>query len=454
MEEMSKTAQDTVALIESFLEPVRAQAEKEAETVSFKDTAEATLPNQEKQTADEGKPKQTDLGVEQSQDAKDSGSTTDSTPENKDSDADKVPDDQGPKTLDSDETVKGKGNIGPMRSQEITQEQKSARFETLANALLKTAEDFLKAAEEAPAEPEVKPEGEAEKTAEAPVQETDAKPEPKPEGEVEKTAEELVVEACADTSLEAAREYFEAHLHGMLKRAQDTAELENVDFGKLGISKEKLEQLGGIAGLLDKTALGDPAAVMPEELLGALPGAGAPAPAEAPALPGVLPGPEAGLGAPAPEAGLGAGPEAGGDVSEEELAALTNALAEAGVSPEDIDQATQDVMDLFQAGVSPEEAAQAIGELVEESIGGEGAAEAAPEEAMGEGAPAPAPAPEAAPAPAPEAPVPAPEAPAEEASPKKEEPEKEAEGEKTAEDKEARARVDAIKEQLRSSRTK
>ena len=411
MDEMSKTAQGTLALIEDFLKPVREAAEKEAAAVSFKDTAAATLPNQEKQTADEGKINQTDLGVEQNQDAKDGGGTTDTTPENKDSDADKVPDDQGPQTLDSDQPVRGKGNIGPIREQEITQEQKTARFERLANGLLKTAAEYAAGTSQVKlpaAKPAEKPKAEA-----APVV------------EAEKTAEDQLVEKCAEASLEAAHEYFEAHLFGMLKRAQDEAELANADLGKLGISKEKLAQLGGISGLLDKTAQADPSAVMPEELLGALPGAGAETvPAEAAALPGVLPGAgeDAGMGAlPGAEAGV----EAGGDVSEEELGALTDALAEAGVSPEDIDQATQDIMDLFQAGVSPEEAAQAIGELVEENIGGEpGAAEGVPAEAAAE------------------------------APPVEEEPPAEAPvEEKTASEKEARDRIDMIKNHLRAART-
>lgn len=345
------TAQETIDVINDFLSQVK--SEKEAETVSFKDKPEATPTEQSKPKADEGQVKQTNLGKEQTQDADDSNSTVDSTPANSDDKGDKPVDDQGTKTLDSDEPVAENGNIGPMRKQEITQEQKMARAGRLGNAILQ------KMAEELGAMGETKDEVPKEKTAEDGDDATvsDADSESEGGGEKEAAADEFL-DACLQKAAEYAQNAHDSFLFGLIKRAQDEAELEGADFSKIGITSEMLEKMGGASGLLDKVAMEDPMAVMPEGY--------------------------------DEEAMLAGAPAEGGDMmTEDDLAGLADALAEAGVEPEAIDEAAEAVAQLAEAGITPEEAAEAIQEVVDESmaggeIGAEGEAAVADEAAAEE----------------------------------------------------------------------
>ena len=333
MIEKKATAQETLDVINDFLGQIR--SEKEAETVSFKDKPEATPTEQSKPKASEGQVKQTNLGKEQTQDADDSNSTVDSTPENSDEKGKSPVDDQGTKTLDSDEPVAEDGNIGPMRKQEITQEQKMARAAKLGNAILRKVAEELGAMGETDDEPEEK-EGEEEEGEEK-------------EGE-EKEAVDAFLDDCLQKSASYAQNAHDSYLLGLLKRAQDEAELAGADFSQIGLDEETFEKIGGVEGLLDKVAMEDPAAVMPEGM-------------EALPMEGAMPA------------------EGGGEVTEDDLAVLSDALAEAGVEPEAIDEAAQAVSQLAEAGVSPEEAAQAIQEVVNESLeGGEAPVEEAPVE--------------------------------------------------------------------------
>lgn len=330
MEKQASKVRDTLAIVDSFLRGVESQGalEKTAEE-SQMDKAENTPANQSKAKGGEGKTEQTNLGKELSQDAKDSGSTIDSTPANSDADDKKPVDDQGNKRLTVDDKVTEKGNIGPIRHQETTQE-KTARAIRLGNAILQ------KIAEESE---------DKEKKEEHEAGESEDK-----EKKEEKEATDTFFDKCAEISAAAAADFFESHLSGMLKRASDEADLKNADFAKIGVDQATLARMGGIPGLLDKVADDNPMAVMPEGMVGDA--SGGPAPEAAP-------GPEA----PAPAEGGEGGPG---------LDEVAQALSDAGVAPQDIDEAAQQVNELFQAGVSPEEAAQAINELMAEEGGGEG----------------------------------------------------------------------------------
>lgn len=354
----AKTAGGALEQIDAFLSQVTSEYQKSAADESQKDKPSNTPAAQAEPKAGEVSTSQRSLGKEQTDAAQASGSTVNVVAANTNAD-NKQPGDgkaDQPQQTGADEKVT---QVTP-RHQETTQE-KVARTIRLGNALLSKL-----------AESEAKKEGESEKQekAEKKDEKKDEKKAPaaKP-GTVAaavaplvppampKVAADAFFDKCANVAAEKATEYFNGFLAGMLKRAQDEAELANVDWAKLGVSKEALDAVGGPSGLLDKVAAEDPAAVLPEGLAGMVPEAGA--------APEGMP-PE-GM---APEAG--AAPAGGTDE-------VADALAEAGVQPEDIDQAAQALNELFQSGVSPEEAAQAVQEIVSEQQGaGAAPAEAAP----------------------------------------------------------------------------
>jgi len=347
----ANTAGGALEQIDAFLSQVTTEYQKSAADESQKDkpsNTPAALSAKDNVSVNQGA-----AGKELTDAAQASGSTVNVVPANTNADAKQPGDgkaDQPQQTGADEKTTQ----VTP-RHQETTQE-KVARTIRLGNALLSKL-----------AESEAKKEGESEKQekAEKKDEKKDEKKAPaaKP-GTVAatvapvmpKVAADAFFDKCANVAAEKATEYFNGFLAGMLKRAQDEAELANVDWAKLGVTKEALDAVGGPSGLLDKVAAEDPAAVLPEGLVGAAPEAVA--------------APEAGM---APEAGAGAAPAGGTDE-------VADALAEAGVQPEDIDQAAQALNELFQAGVSPEEAAQAVQEIVSEQQGAGAAPEgAAPE---------------------------------------------------------------------------
>ena len=120
------SVQQSVDMITEFLGPIRAQAQKEAEHASFS-----------------GSTPQTTLGNEQSQAAKDSGSTAPDEKKNSEADAQQAADTQGTQTLTIDDKVREKGNIGPVSETEINQEQKMARASRLGNEILHQIEASL-----------------------------------------------------------------------------------------------------------------------------------------------------------------------------------------------------------------------------------------------------------------------------------------------------------------------
>ena len=364
--------QDSMNLIQTFLQPIRAQAEKEASmkqaaadnSVSFKDTKPANPEEQAKQQP--ASTTQTNLGKEQ-QSLATEGLPQPATTAKPNSEADekKPTDDQGTETLMVDEPTT---QFGREIQQEITQEQKVARCENMGNAILSILAGVPKeASDHGNGEaPDGEPGGTAVKTQKGGENNQAAMVNPpagipndldgSPEGG-EKTASEQVMEMIDKTAAYAAQEYFEGYRLGLLKRAQDEMEVEAA-----GIDPSVLEKVGGVQGLLDKVAMEFPEAVMPEEVM-----------AEDAAMEG------------APE-GMEAAPEVEGMEGDPEDA-VAAALDEAGVTPEELQQAMEDVQALQDAGIPPEELAAALTEITEEGGGMEGDMEGVAEEAAAEGEP-------------------------------------------------------------------
>ena len=314
----AKTAGSALDQIDAFLSQVTGEYEKHA-AESQKDKPENTSTEQAKPKAGDGSTSQRSLGKEQTDAAEASGSTIAKVSPNSD---DGGPSSKQPGDGKSDQPQQSSpgessGNAQAARH-EATVQEKIGRTIRLGNAIL----NKLAAAQpQAPApKPAAKPAAAA------------------PQG-ASKEGADAFIQKCAAIAEAKAIEYRDGYLYGMLKRAQDEAELANVDWAKLGVTKEAMDAVGGTSGLLDKIADEDPDSVMPEELAGA--------------------------GGPPPEAA--AAPAEGGGDSLDQAA---DALAAAGVQPQDIDQAAQALNELFQSGVTPEEAAQAVKELVDEQSGG------------------------------------------------------------------------------------
>jgi len=423
----AKTAGEAMSLIDGFLSQVRGEHDKiAADTTSQKDKPENTPTEQAQPKAGDVSTEQRGLGKEQTAEAE-SGpgpANVSKTPPNTNADATQPGDgkgkDQPQQTAVGDEKVPAQLQ-GELREEQTVQ-QKVARTVRLGNAILtKLAEEMSKNAPQAPAR--------------APAKQA-------PATASQKTASDEFFQKCAQHAAAKAQEFFESYLHGMMKRAEDEGELAEIDWAKLGVTKQALDAAGGPSGLLDKVAAEDPAAILPPELT----------------VP--PPGPEAGMSGDAggamgaPDGAAGAAP-GGVDAN-----AIADALAEAGVSDADIDQAASALADLFQSGVSPQEAAQAVSELLQESGGAGGEAGGMPG-GMGDaegGMPMGAPPPEMLAPPAPEgggAEPPA-EPPAEaaaegESAPTEESEEEESGEEKKSEKEAAEVRRTVIKSYLRGS---
>jgi hypothetical protein len=311
---MSKQAsvQQSVDMISEFLGPIRAQAQKEAEAASF--SASTT---------------QAVLGNEQTQAAKDSGSTAPDEKPNSAADGQQASDTQGPQTLASDEEVEA-GNIGPVSEQEISQEQKMARASRLGNEILYQLEASLgKLATENSDDQDEVNETPTDVLPAAVPNDSDGAP----EGGDKLAAEaHPVMQQLTKTASDAAQEFYEGYLTGMLKRAQDELEVES------SVPAGVLEKAGGVQALLDKVAMDTPEAVLPEGVV----------------IPQELPESDLEEGA-APIEDIEAGA-----VSEEDIEAIGAQLEEAGVTPEELQQAIEDVQALQEAGVSPEDLAAAL----------------------------------------------------------------------------------------------
>jgi len=324
---MSKSGHDTLDLIDHYMTPMRdaAAMEKVAAESSYQDSSSNTVSGNDKKNASDT---QTNLGKEQSSDAKDGGSTVEDETDNNDSMGKLPADDQGTVSMDIDEPITQNGNIGTLQTQEISQTQKTASEQTrvtgLANAILSRLDSAPAVQKQASAAPAVN------------VAEIEA------QTHMEKVASD------------AAEEYRQSYLAGLQARQRDEDSLQ-----KNASHKLQIDAAGGVSALLDKIAMEDPAAILPPEALEGMP---AEAPMDA---------------APMEEAPMEGGE---GAPSDEELEMVASQLAEAGVAPEEIEKAIADLQEMQAAGVNPEDLAQALSEMEPGSEAGGLPAEAAPAE--------------------------------------------------------------------------
>lgn len=353
--EKQASIRDSMDLISTFLDPIRAQAEKEASmktaagnsSGSFKDTSAANPEEQAKQQA--ASTTQTNLGKEQQALATEGcpQPATTAKPNSK-ADENKPTDDQGTKTLKVDQPT---DQFPKEVSQEITQEQKVARVENLGNGILQILANVKEASDKGNGEA---PDGEPGGTSTSPAHQAAARIPNDLDGLAEggdktASAEDQVMAMIDKTAALAAQEYFQGYRYGLMKRAQDEMEVQ-----ASGIDPSILEKVGGVPGLLDKVAMEFPEAVMPEEVM-----------ADEEAAEAV------------PES-MEAGAEEG-----DPLEAVAAQLDAAGVEPEELQQAIEDVQALSDANIPPEELAAALTEMT----GGGG--EEPPAEMAAEPAPAP-----------------------------------------------------------------
>lgn len=318
--------------ISNLLMDVRKEAGEEPNNTSFMETAAATPAAQSEDAPSNDNPEASKVNKEKTDEAEAVGGNIGSVAENKDSDVQpaQVPEKtDGPDQMSADEPVTGSGQMGSINHQDTSMDQKVAAMHRgiglISNYLGKYASKVEEAPEAAPAK------------------------------EAAEEGDELFAEIEKIAS-EQAENYKSALISGMLLRIQDHLNIkEAMDNGALSKEQaQQIEELGGIEGFLDKVAMENPEAILPPEIEDTDEG-----------------------GDDMPEEGGedlgGEGEEGleGADLSEEDLAAIEQMLAEAGVTEEDLAASIGDVQSLAEAGASPEEAAEATDMLMAEQLGGE-----------------------------------------------------------------------------------
>ena len=270
---------------------------------------------------------QTNIGVEQREAAKDSGSTADKTPEQ-----DEVGDqDMGIKTMDADAKLEQNSKtLKKVKKKPTTEgdtmEEKIAAMNRLGKGVISILEKTSKELDEG-ANSEKKAQDKNKKVVEN-----------LPEGVDKQAFENMVGKAN-----EVAAEYFNDYLYGMVKRAQDEKTL-----SEMNIDKKVLDKFGGVSGLLDKMAAEDPDAVLPPEIAAQV------------ASEGPVADP---VGDPVGEVPA----EAPGGLSDQEAQVIEQAMVELGVTPEILDQAMSLIEDLMAQGYSKDDIAMAVSEMMEEA---------------------------------------------------------------------------------------
>ena len=321
-----RNVNSTIETLDAWMKEVNGGQQKTAgDTVesgaksdtSYQDSSKAAPDNA---TSFEAGTTQTNLGKEHQQEAVNGGSNIEQQPQNADG-ADKKPtDDQGTNTLLVDESVKTKGNIGPIREQLINTAQKEAAADKQANHILATIEKNLQARHDK----------EAAAAAPAPA------------------AEAPVATPAAPAFSKEATEYAQRQQllfqMGMEKRAMDEAALAEMD-------PAILDAAGGSDAILDEAAATDPSTILPPELA-AEGGAEGCATCGSPECPGC----DGAAGA----EGEGGDPEADAIFAE---------LEQAGVTDDDIMQAMDVLAQMEESGVAPEELQQALLETEGEAAG-------------------------------------------------------------------------------------
>lgn len=207
--------------------------------------------------------------------------------------------DETPIKLDLDKTVKGKSEVMTPKDSPVSElEQKVARFNKLTVACTNILTDIAK------------------ETKVAPVIQKRASAKPADISPEDAILTGIMKQASAD-----AQTFYKYNLMGRIQRLEDEDYLANS-----GINAETLRNAGGVSGLLERVAADVPEAVIPEELM-------------------------------APEEG--------------ELDDLAGELEAMGVSPEEVAAAVQDFQALTDAGVTPDEIVQVVQEVLNESPDGE-----------------------------------------------------------------------------------
>lgn len=354
------TMADSLATLNSFLEGVRKEAAEEPNNTSFKDTAAATPAAMSNDAPSNDSPEGSRVSKEKTEEAEAAGGTVDSTTDNKDGDvpAAAVPEtNQDTEQMDADTPVQGSGQMGSITHQNITQEQKVAALQRSIGIVTANLKNFIEQDKEASKSDDEKEEEGKAKAEPSNVSDALQKLQAELNGTQEADDAQLfeAVEKWASEQTEAIKEDM---IVGALMRIQDEVALKEAmelpDFPKE--AREAIEQVGGVSAFLDKVAMENPDSIIAPEVDEAEE-AVEEVPEEAEMAEEV---PAEG----APEVGEGLE-----ELTEEDLMALEQLLAEAGVTEEDLAASQQDLGDLAEAGASPEEAAMAMDALTAEALG-------------------------------------------------------------------------------------
>jgi hypothetical protein len=339
------TVKDALAAVDAFLQKVGAEAPE------F-----------------EAKDKQGELGKDQASAAKDAcrgtpdiKSTKNSNEDDKKKTVDGLGNPDVPKKLLSEEPSSNQ----PKKREDYSGEVKEAA--EAINNLSKAASALLGRLEKAATEPVNPKQGAAEQVArlEAEVLRLSKSASQAAPQTVDGIPTEII-DAMQKSAAYEAQDYYESHLAGQLARLRDEVVLSQP--GQQAIPQALIEKNGGVSRFLDKVAAEAPENILPPEaLMAAEQGAGMEAPPE---MAGAAMDPGA------DPAAAGGDPAAAGDGGQV-MDQLAQALSKAGVTPQDLQKAFEDIQALSQAGVAPEELAQALEQWMAENEQGGAPAEKA-----------------------------------------------------------------------------
>jgi hypothetical protein len=305
-----QNANAAFTLLQSWLEPVRAmdkQASESTETV-IKDPAAAIKNSQvRKGIADSANGAPAGTSPIDLEDAKDEGL------EGVDGKSD-VGGSNNPATIGGADAPPSITNV---KVETSNMEQKQARAERLGNSIIRELQ--------------------GRSAAQRQLQQQPAK------GQDKEAADKEAADMLDKEAQEQAGLFYHYYKAGRLQRAQDEMEMKEAN-----LDPKVLEAHGGASALLDKIAMEDPAAVLPEELLGE-------------------------VGGEVPMEGAG-DPEA--EAAMEEIGQMLEAN---GVTPEELDQIMQQLVALKENGFEDEEIMAALEEMAMEEEAAAPMEEAVPE---------------------------------------------------------------------------
>lgn len=333
---MSTNANTKTALDEFFSSMPKVATESFMEKVDIKDMQNPAKDNMSTS--------QQSLGKEQSGEARNGGSTVETIADNKESDADRPTDNQGPSTLTTDDPVKSQGNLGPTRSQEITQEQKTAadyaaRSMRQASAMRRIL-GMAKQAEEYGSDGEQSKKDESEEDEgnynfgdpDGGEEEGSGKEASDPYAGLSKEAAAAMQDFdefekyAAATADNVASHVFNNMMEGYLARKRDEQDFIKSDLYKAAMAAGKIKGPEDVPALIAKQAMDDPMSAMPAPVVG----------------------------------------------EAEEMDQAASMLGDAGVNPEDLQAAEEVVMELVEANIPLEDIQAAVAEIVGEGLAEEG----------------------------------------------------------------------------------